>query len=227
MMIPRCALLAAAITFTFASAAQADSSMPPSQVECLLLNPFRPGCPPLRHMDMVAMAMGNLETKALRCGYSAAPLGAALDAWMRQFSGADQADLNMYRAPGRAMNIDPYTLDCAEVATMLRRWRSDLLREARVQPSTQAPPSAPATSPGQPRTSPPGFAASADYSGIRRGQKTAEACFVKDSGQEDCIFNAMHQTASDDFVSTGFAYVVFIVRALDEERLRNNTQSCF
>jgi len=82
----------------------------------------------VRQIDMTAMAMGNLETKALRCGYSAAPLGEAIDAWMRHFSGSDQADLLLHRAHGRSMGIDPYTLNCAEVATQLRRWRSDLLR---------------------------------------------------------------------------------------------------
>src|SRR6266850_8450197 len=55
-------------------------------------------------------------------------LTASGDAWMRHFSGSDQADLHLHRAHGRSMGIDPYTLNCAEVATQLRRWRSDLLR---------------------------------------------------------------------------------------------------
>jgi len=78
-------------------------------------------------MDLAAMSIGNLEAKALRCGYSAAPLGEAYDAFLRRLSVDDRFDLNHFRDYGREMKIDPYALNCAEVAAQIRRIRSQLL----------------------------------------------------------------------------------------------------
>ena len=120
MKIGHIAAPAIAITLACTSAAQAAS------YECTF-HPFLTGCPPVSEVEMTAMAMGNLETKALRCGFSAAPLSEALDAYLGRHSSTNYS-LALLRAQGRSTTIDPYTLNCAEVGTMLRRWRSDLLR---------------------------------------------------------------------------------------------------
>jgi hypothetical protein len=105
--------------------AQADLSRP---TKCLIM-PTLPGCPAIRGIDILAHSMGSLETEALRCGYSAAPLGEAIEAWLRKIPDADRSDLTIERAAGRSMPIDPYRLDCNKIAGQLRRWQEELPRK--------------------------------------------------------------------------------------------------
>jgi hypothetical protein len=145
-------------------------------------------------------AVGYAMETAEACGVPTNALEHAINSYTAK---SPSVDLLMGFAKGRAMRRTtrlPFSVNnCVNIADVIRNLT--LAFSGKGLPST----------------------VSADYSKIGRGQKMAEDCWVTNAADpENCILNGMRQTASDDSLSMGFTYFVFVVHARDEEMLRNS-----